>query len=178
EAGGGEDRNGRRGDPCSVTPRDGDRRDDPSTDHDAAGAGIGELARSQRLQSGDVRNLVRRDHNTGGASIHDGSVAATAKRDAQKRRGAGTRRIHIGKISSLIIFLIAAGGTGRSTYRAEQKSDAQRGWQNRRKGQGQSQCQYGGEAEGGGPAPPPRREAGATQPRPPPPPTSSGATPH
>src|SRR5262249_58981141 len=53
----------------SPPPRDGQRRDDPLTDHDAAGAGIGELARSQRLQAGDVRNLVRRDHNTGGASI-------------------------------------------------------------------------------------------------------------
>src|SRR5262249_38012218 len=110
--------------------------------------GIGELARSERRQTVDVRNLVRRDDDTGGAGIHDSSVAATAKRDAQKWRGddvrAGARRIHIRKVSSLIIFLIAAGRTGRSRHCAEQKSDAQRGWQNGRKYQSQSQCQYGG----------------------------------
>src|SRR5215211_5857571 len=49
DAGDGEDRNRRGGDPRSVTARDGHRGDDPLTDHDASGTGIGEFARSERL---------------------------------------------------------------------------------------------------------------------------------
>ena len=105
-----KDRHGRRSHARSVTPDDGHRRDDPLAHHDAARAGIGELARPQRLQSADVGYLVRRDDNASGTGIHHYAVAARAERDAQtghlrdvlKRTG----RVYVGKVRALVIVFI------------------------------------------------------------------------
>ena len=97
---------------CAVAAHDGRRRHHPATDHDAAGAGIGKLARPERRQAVDIRYLVRRDHDAGGTGIHDGVVAAAAERDAQARRpqqvAGGIGRVEIGEIGALVVSVVGS----------------------------------------------------------------------
>jgi hypothetical protein len=147
DAGHGEDWNRRRGHACSVTAHDGHRRNDPLTHRDAAGAGIGKLPRPERLQAVDVWDFVGRDDNTGGTGIHDGTVAAPAKRDAQPRQCpdilAGTGCVDVGEVNPLVISVVPARRTGKSRRDADQEP-RDGGPQNRRHCPSRSQCQYGG----------------------------------
>src|SRR5215470_11260671 len=118
----------------------------PSSDHDAAGAGIGELAWPERLQPVDVRDLIRRKDDTRRAGIHNGAVAAFAERDAQPRHRsdvlAWTSRVDVREINAAVVFVISAERTGRDRHAAEQQP-CDRGTQNRRNCQGRSQCWNG-----------------------------------
>ena len=145
-----EDCNGRSDDPRSVATRNGHRRDDPSTDHDAPGAGIGEFARSKRLQVGNVRDLVCRDDDAGRPGVHDGAVTAPTKGDAQPGQGSDVLPragwIYVGQVNSSVVFLVSARRPGRGRRDAQQQDDRGRqGDRNcRARSQCRSQCQYGG----------------------------------
>jgi hypothetical protein len=121
----GQHRNRRGGDARAVAAHDGHRRHHPSSDHDAAGAGIGEPARPQRRQAVDVRDLVRRHHDAGGTGVHHHGVAARAERDAQARRlrevAAGSGRVEISEESALLVSAIGARRGGGRRQGAERE---------------------------------------------------------